>query len=318
MDNFLPREFPKRSEDKLNKNKNRKSAFFVLAFTVVVSLGLWFLGNRSSGQTQPPSFLNQATPTISPTPTPFDQTKEIVKQVHNLTANLTGNYGLYVFNLTTKISFGISENQVFPAASLMKLPVILTLYKEVEAGKLDLTTKYTLMAKDKRSGAGPMQYQPAGTVYTYQKMIELMGNQSDNTAFNVFRNLLGDGQIQKTIADLGMKQTSIKEFETTPADIGLFFRKLYAGSILTRNHRDEILGYIIKTFDESRIPAGVPAGTRVAHKVGTDVGIISDGGIVFGTKPYIIVMMSDKNLESEVKAILPKISQAVWEFETKP
>ena len=318
MDNFLPRELPKRSDNKLNKNKNRKSAPFILGLTILLSLGLWFLGNHPSDQIPPPSFFNQATPTISPTPTPFDQTKEIIKQVNNLTANLTGDYGLYVFNLTTKISFGISENQVFKAASLMKLPLILTLYKNVEAGKIDLQTKYTLKAADKRPGAGSMYYKPAGTVYTYQKMVELMGQQSDNTAFNVFRNLLGDEQIQKTIDDLGMTKTNFTDFETAPAEIGLFFRKFYSGSILTRAHRDEILAYITKIFDESRIPAGIPAGVRVTHKVGTDTGVASDGGIVFGTKPYIIVIMSDKNLKVEADAVLPKISSAVWEFETKP
>ena len=88
-----------------------------------------------------------------------------------------------------------------------------------------------------------------------------------------------------------MTKTSLVKNETTPADVGLFFRKLYAGSIVSREHRDEILGYLTETFDESRIPAGVPEGTRVAHKIGIEIGIISDAGIVFSQKPFILVIM---------------------------
>jgi beta-lactamase class A len=317
MDNFLPRELPKRKDEKINKNKNRKSAFFVLAVTVIASFGLWFLGSRSSETIQLPIGINTVTPTTIPTPTPFNPAQEVIKEINNLTSKLTGSYGLNVYNLTTKTSFGISENQTFSAASLMKMPLIITLYKNVESGKIDLQNKYILRAADKRGGAGSMYYKPAGTVYTYQKMVELMGQLSDNTAFNVFRNLLGDEQIQKTINDLGMSKTNFTDFETTPADMGILFRKLYSGSIVTRDHRDEILGYLTKTFDESRIPAGVPVGIRVAHKVGTDIGVASDGGIVFASKPYVVVIMSDKILTAEANTVLPKISSSVWEFENK-
>jgi len=114
-----------------------------------------------------------------------------------------------------------------------------------------------------------------------------------------------------------MTKTSLGKGETTPADLGLFFRKLYAGSILSREHRDEILGYLTKTFDESRIPAGVPEEVRVAHKVGTDIGIIADAGIVFAKRPFIVAIMSFDVSEKEAKEVLPEIAKAVWEFENK-
>lgn len=290
--------------------------------TVFLSLVFWWWGGRGEQKTEDrrqkiEKNLVTPTPTSTPVPTVI-KSSEITQDFSNLVKDLKGVYSFSAYNLGSKQSYGVRENEVFPAASLMKLPVILTLYREAEAGRIDLETKYTLKKSDKQTGAGTMRYQPDGAVYTYRKMVELMGKQSDNTAFFVIRTLLGDEKIQKTISGLGMVKTSLANFETTASDIGLFFRKLYSGSVVTRQNRDEILGFLTETFDESRIPAGVPKGTRVAHKVGTDIGVISDGGIVFGQQPFVLVIMSKDVLEAEAKEVLPKISSAVWEFENKP
>lgn len=315
IEQFLPREFPirKKPQLSLDPSKGRKLTLFLLLGTTILSVGFWLMGKQEEGEKA--SVFGPSPALIStPTTSLIKNKQEIIERVDVLTKGLKGSYGFYVFNLTSKQSYGFLEQETFPATSLMKLPAILTLYQEVEAGRVDLDTKYVLKNSDKQSGAGSMQYKPAGTVYTYKKMVELMGKQSDNTAFNVLRKVLGEGQIQKTINDLGMTKTSLKEFQTTPYDQGLLFRKLYSGSIITRQHRDEILGYLSDTFDETRIPAGVPTGTRVSHKVGTDIGTISDGGIVFGKEPYVLIMMSKDVLEKEAKEVLPKIAQAVWEF----
>jgi beta-lactamase class A len=320
-DQFIPREFPEKILKPLPKTKGEgKLVFAVFLGTIVLSLGFWFYGGFKRGEIfkRDKNFSDSQIilPVVSPTPTPEkDPSQQVILEISNLTRGLKGTYGIYVYNLTRKRGYGINEESVFPAASLMKLPVLLTLYQEKEAGKVNLDDKYILKDSDKQKGAGVMQYKPAGTVYTLRQMAELAANQSDNTAFFIFRKLLGDENIQKTIDRLGMSKTSLKEFETTPFDIGLFFRKFYAGSILDREDRDEILNFLTKTFDESRIPAGIPEGVRVAHKVGTDIGVISDAGIVFAQKPFILVIMSKDVLEKEAKEVLPKITRAVWEFE---
>ncbi len=316
-DQFVPRKLPGKILKPIPKPKGGgKWILTLFAGSIVLSLGLWAYGSLKTGTGIQKIISPQVVPTPTPTPTP-KKTAEITDKVSDLTKNLKGEYGIYVFNLTTKQGYGVNEDEIFPAASLIKLPVFLTLYQEAEAGRIDLETKYTLKNSDKQAGAGGMQYKPAGTVFTYRQMAELMGKQSDNTAVFVLRKILGDQKIQSTIDNLGMTKTSLSKNETSPQDLGLFFRKLYAGSIVSREHRDEILGYLTETFDESRIPAGVPEGTRVCHKVGTEIGIISDAGIVFSQKPFILVIMSENVKELEAKEVLPKIAKEVWEFENK-
>ncbi len=244
--------------------------------------------------------------------------RPVTDQVEEITSDLQGNYGFYVYRLEDGWGYGWHEDQVFPAASLIKLPVILTLYQEAEAAEIDLETKYSLKEEDKRGGAGVIQSAPTGTIYTYRKLAELMGQQSDNTAFNVLRQVLGDQKIQATIDELGMSSTSLSKNKTTPEEIGLLFQELYQGKILTKEDREEILNYLTETAFEDRIPAGVPEEVRVAHKIGTDARTFSDAGIVFAEKPFILVIMSKDALESEALEVLPKISQIVWNFEANP
>lgn len=233
-------------------------------------------------------------------------------EIKDLVKDLKGSYGILVQDLATGESYGLNEKEIFTAASLIKLPVLLTLYKEAEAGNLSLGSQYLLRAEDKRGGAGSMQYQPAGAVYTYREMAELMGQQSDNTAFNVLVNVLKEQKIQQLIDQLGMMDTSFEENETTPKDIGLFFYKLYKGNFLIRDHRDELFNFLTKTIWEERIPAGIPQNVRVVHKIGTEIGVVSDAGIVFSRKPFILVILSEKVNETEAKEILPRIAALVY------
>jgi len=241
----------------------------------------------------------------------------VLSEVKNLTKDLLGTYGVYVYRLEDDQEYGLRQNEIFPAASLMKLPVILTLYQEAETGRIDLGTEYKLLEKDKRGGAGILQSRPAGEVYTYRKLAELMGQYSDNTANNVLVKILGVEKIQQTIDSLGMKKTNFAEYETTPWDIGLFFRRLYEGGVVSSQHKEEILKFLTKTGWEDRIPAGIPQEVRVAHKIGTEIGVFSDAGIVFSQKPFVLVIMSKEARESEAKEVLPKIAKVVWEWEEK-
>ena len=241
----------------------------------------------------------------------------VLNQIKDLTKDLRGKYGIYVYQLESKNQYGLYQNEKFPAASLIKLPVMLLFYQELEEGKIDPEAKYTLKENDKVLGAGILQGKSVGTVYTYRQLVEYLGQYSDNTAFKVMRQILGDEKIQQTIDDLGMTKTSLEDFETSPADIGLFFQKLYQGKIITTENRLELLDFLTKTAYEDWLPAGMSKKIKVAHKIGRDTGTFSDAGIVFADKPYIIVVMSKKAREIEANEVLPKISSLVWDFENK-
>ncbi|MBU2577834.1 class A beta-lactamase-related serine hydrolase [Patescibacteria group bacterium] len=249
-------------------------------------------------------------PTAIPTPR-FNDLKDRVEQI---LVPLRGNYGIYFQSLETSESFSINGRESFTAASLIKLPVMLTLYREADAGRINLDDAYSLKESDRTNGAGPLQYKPSGYQITYREMSQLMGEQSDNTAFTIVSRLLGEEKIQATIDALGMKNTSFDKNMTTPEDIGLFFERLYRGRVVTDKSKEEILSFLTKTIWEDRIPAGIPKEIKVSHKIGTEIRVISDAGIVFSDSPFILAILSQNVNEIEAKKALPEITATIYEL----
>ena len=170
---------------------------------------------------------------------------------------------------------------------------------------------------DKRSGAGSLFYKQEGYVLTFRQMAELMGKQSDNTAFNIVRNRLSDEVINSYTQSFEMTATSLDENETTPQDIGQYFKKLLKDEIVNTTSREEILGYLTDTAYEKWLTTGVPQEVRVAHKYGTDVHVVNDAGIVFTEKPYIVVITSKGVVERDADEKLPQISKMIYESMVK-
>ena len=290
---------------------NRRTIVAVFVLTVLASLVFWL-------KTEWPFFWGRLTAPLIissiPDEAKFDPSP-VLDKIKELTKDLRGVYGVYVYRFEDGHDYGLYAEEIFPAASLMKLPVILTLYQEVGAGRIDLEAQYRLIQEDKAPGAGILYSQTAGATFTYRQLAKLMGQYSDNTAYRALLRILGREKVQMTIDDLGMRKTSLAENETSPEDIGLFFKKLWQGNLVNRVHRDEILEFLTDTGFEDRIPAGVPPGTRVAHKIGTEMGNYSDAGLVFGQEPLVLVIISKNAREAEALEVLPQITALVWEFE---
>jgi beta-lactamase class A len=240
----------------------------------------------------------------------------IIEKFKSLTKELSGVYGLYVVNLNTDETFGANEDEVFTAASLIKLPVMAAMYSEHEKGNINLDKKYLLKDEDRVGGSGSVVYKETGTEYSYRELVNLMGQQSDNTAWNVAEKLLKSDFIENYIKEIGMTSTSYETNQTTPRDIGIYFKKLWTGKLIKKSNRDEILKSLTETIYEDLIPKGI-TGTRIAHKYGAEVHVLNDAGIVFGSEPYVLVIMSKGVIEEEARNLFPSLSASVHSFVTE-
>ncbi len=245
-----------------------------------------------------------------------EKSKKIIEEFKTVSKNLSGVYGLYVIRLNGKGAYGIFEKEKFEAASLMKLPVFATLYREVEKGNIDLDTKYTLKNSDKLIGSGSLSSKAPGTVLTYRDLARLMGKQSDNTANGIIRRILGDAKINQTISELGMTNTTLTEYSTSPYDIGIFFEKLYKNQIVKEKYKNEILDYLTDTIYENWLVAGVSEEVRVAHKYGRELHVVNDAGVVFTKEPFVLVIMTKGVVEKEADSIFPELAKTIYEIET--
>ena len=316
--------------------KERLLVLVVLFITMGTSavLGVYSRGWKLPGlpRLKAPSiripFFGEETIVIEGNKKEAEKAKKAKSQFADLTDDKSGIYGLYVVRIGNGSRYGVNEDDVLQAASLIKLPVMAAMYKEVEEEGLSLETKYKLKGEDKVSGAGSLRNKPVGYEITYRELLRLVGKQSDNTAFNIVKNLLGDDKVSEVINSMGMVNTSLSENTTTPSDVGTFFEGLYnarlpapersnggQGNIVSKESAEELLEFLTDTVFESWITGGVPEEVRVAHKFGRELHVVNDAGIVFTENPYVIVVMGDKIVEREADEVIPQISRMVYEVE---
>lgn len=237
------------------------------------------------------------------------------KSIELLLSKLSGTYGVYFYNLETNESFGINQDQVYTAASINKIPIMVSFYQSVEDKKFKEEDEYSLKRNDVQDyGTGQLRYQKIGTKYTYAKLIELTGKISDNTAAYVLENLVKRKTIQSKLDELKLDNTSMEGNTTTPKEIGQYLLLLYNDQLVSKENKEKILNALTDTDFEDRIPQGVPKEAKVAHKIGNEIQVYSDCGIIRASQPYILCILTKEVKEAEALEVIPKISRLVWEF----
>lgn len=253
-------------------------------------------------------------PTATTEVDPKDKDRVKRERLEELLATFNGTYGVYVERLGDGDSYGVRRNEMFPAASQMKLPVILATYIECEKGELSLDDTYVLQESDKIEWSTLASYD-AGSVLTYRQLVGLAAKNSDNSALGILWRRIGDEKVRESLLAAGMERSSFDEDQTSPEEVGKFFGYLFKERLLRRQYREELMGFLTETVLENRIPAGMPAGVRVVHKVGTEEGGYSDGGIVFGKRPFVLVVMGRDADGAEAPVDIAKVARLVWKFE---
>ncbi|MCH7730060.1 serine hydrolase [Patescibacteria group bacterium] len=314
----------KKKEEK--KPWGKKERYLVL-FVFVITVGTSAVLGLSSRQWKLPGIPRVAFPSFKTkrivievdekTREEREKEETVASSFREKTRNLSGIYGFYVVKLGSGSSYGYLEREVFEPASLNKLPVMVAMYMQAEQGNLDLETNYNLKQSDKVVGSGSLSSKPSGYELTYRDLVRLMGKESDNTSFNIARNILGKRKIVETIAAAKMVDTVIfdEEQKTTPYDIGTFFQNLWRGNLVSEKSRDELLGFLTDTNYEAWLAEGIPDGVEVAHKFGREQHVVNDAGIVFADEAFVLVIMSKGVVEREADAIFPELARIVYEIE---
>lgn len=231
----------------------------------------------------------------------------------------------------------IRAGDSFHAASTMKVPVMIELFRQAQAGGLSLDQKipvvnrfrsivdgspYSLSAGDDSEAD---LYKTDGQVRSYRELCELMITVSSNFATNVLIEKLGVEKIRATVAALGAQGMDVRrgvednlafragQNNTTTANALLVLLEALAkGRAVSENASREMLDILARQKFNEGIPAGLPPGTAVAHKTGSITKIQHDAGIVYSPRPYVLVVLV-RGLEDENKghALIASIARTV-------
>jgi beta-lactamase class A len=237
----------------------------------------------------------------------------------------------YDFESDGKIS--LNSNIVMEAASLIKIPVMLEVYRQISEGNLRADKELVLQDSYKTGGAGILKDEKAGTHWTVEKLTELMITGSDNTATDMLIDLVGMERVEQTAKQIGLTQTTLKrkifDFDqiykgldnlTTAEDMLIIYRELYEGDAFREKHRGMMLNILKGQKNKKIIPKHLPEDVQVAHKTGGLLGIVHDAGIVYpvSRKPYVLILMSDNVINTEkAEEHFAGLSKKIYDFVSK-
>lgn len=242
------------------------------------------------------------------------------KRIREIAAYYGGVYGVAVSDPESGETVSFGSDEKFFAASIGKLPTLLSLYKSAAQGEVDLDEEITMQAADVQSyGTGVLHTNPVGFTLTLRECAFHLINDSDNTAWAMLTRYLGEERIQTDLTEIGANDTGYWIPNTTTADdVQLMLEKISDPSFTSPELSEEMLYAMTDTFSEDRIPGGLPPDVRVAHKIGTYGTNFSDAGLVFEQNgdpedTYSIVVFTDGMGETTARAAIQEISAAAHE-----
>ena len=130
-------------------------------------------------------------------------------EIERLADATGGIVGVAATQLATGRHIGYCENELFPTASVIKLPLLVTLYEDAIAGRIDLSERVTYRDDTKVAGSGVLQYLDDGLAPTLRDLSVLMMSVSDNTATDLLFDRVGKDRIEATMDRLGLSSTRV-------------------------------------------------------------------------------------------------------------
>ncbi len=238
--------------------------------------------------------------------------KEILRgrfesEVREIATGVDGVLGVTILDPQTGERVSVNGGVVFTQASAIKLPVLVELMRQVDAGQHNLDEFVTLKASDIVPGSGVLQQlTPEKVSLSLRDVATLMVTVSDNTATNIVIDRVGMAKVSATMAHLGLPATKLqrkmqdrtaweenRENLSTPDEQARLLELLYKGEILSAKSREEI-DRVLSIPKPGHLRTLLPEGTRVAHKTGTLSGVVVDVGIVYlEDRPFIVSAMGN-------------------------
>ncbi len=247
------------------------------------------------------------------------------KQLQNLITHYPSiKPAIYVWEYDKGQYVDINANKIYPAASIIKLPVLVRMFKAIEANQFTIYDEMKMIEPYRSSGSGSLQYSQAGRSYSMDYLAKIMIQDSDNTSTNMIMSKLGGmDDINIGLRDWGISTTYIRTWlpdlggtnKTTAADIAKILYNLDNPGFLNINSRENIIDYMSHVKNDRLIQAGLGDGALFIHKTG-DIGtMLGDAGIVFtpNGKKYIIVILANRPYNSpQGKDFIVKASEIIY------
>lgn len=196
-----------------------------------------------------------------------------------------------------------NSDELFPAASVIKVPLVMALYAEAAHGRLSLDE--TISVGQAVPGSGVLRLVHGISSLSLRDLAMLSIAVSDNTATNALIDRVGLAAVADHLAAWGIERTCLarkmydleaqacgRENLMTPRETASLLLRLLHGECVDRATSDAVLALLLECTHDSLLARYLPAGARVAHKSGWIEGVRNDAGIVWAERAVIVVGFS--------------------------
>lgn len=231
---------------------------------------------------------------------------------------------IYVWEYNNGTYVDINADEAYPAASIIKIPVLIEMFREVENGKFSLSDTMVLDDHYRASGSGKLQYSQGGISHSMDKLARIMIENSDNSATNmIIAKLGGMPEVNRAMQRWGIKTTHIYNWlpdlggtnVTTAREMARMFYNMDATNILNQNSKKKVADYLSHVKNNRLLQAGLPSDAILLHKTG-DIGfMLGDAGIVKTStgKKYIVVILAKRPYNNhQGKEFIVKASNIIY------
>src|SRR5438105_9857214 len=265
--------------------------------------------------------------------------KKLESRVEGTASRLDGVMGVAILDLTDGRILLRNADRVFPAASSIKLAILLELYRQDQEsragakGKARLDDIYTFDPKDLVEDSRIMAGLTAGmTRITNRDLAQFMVAVSDNAAANILYDRLGKDNVNTMLRGLALSKTMLRrkmmdiaaaqrgnENVTTPQEMVRLLEAIYKEKVLNKQATAELIRQL-STLKQSYIPRSVPENVQVANKPGELDAVRNDSGIVYApNRPFAMSVMNayDRDEKAAERAISEVALEAYHYFEMR-
>ena len=230
-----------------------------------------------------------------------NKTLAILEIIRNEMDSIPGHTGFYYLNLVNGDEFGVREDEVFGAASVIKLPLYMHIMAESAAGRMSLDDKLTITEADKVPICGALTLFTGDVEADVRTLCKLMISISDNTATNKLIDYSTIPGAQAGFRSMGLEKTQLtrKLFDRTasraglrnticPKEIGHLLAMLYRNEFVSEAVCKEIIDTLLLQQVDHKLNGKICGEVPIAHKTGEDDELSNDVGIVYAKEPFVI------------------------------
>lgn len=242
---------------------------------------------------------------------------------------LAGKYkkihpAVYVWEYSGKSYVNINADESFPAASIIKVPLLIELFRSIEKGRFSLYD--TMLFEDyyRAEGSGRLKYKESGGFYTLDHLARIMIENSDNSSTNMIMSKIGGmPEVNLAMRSWGLNATGINAWlpdlkgtnVTTAREMAKMFYNIDITDIISNKSKRYMADYMFNVKNTRLLKAGLPKNAVILHKTG-DIGyMLGDAGIVraHNGKKYIVVILARRPYNSrQGKDFIVKASEIIY------